>query len=83
MGFTHGAYFFREFLESFRCHALRIFGVGDQQDVSFRKLLLHLDLEDVSGGEFAVGEGFRDEPDPSVVAHGGQNQVGGGQLHVR
>ena len=45
-------------------------------------IALNLDLEDVSGGEFAVGEGFRDESDAEVVAHSGQNQVGGGQFHI-
>ena len=70
-------------LKRLRCHALGIFRVGNQQDVALRELLFNLDLEDVPGGEFAVGEGFGDESDPEVVAHGGQNQVGGGQLHIR
>ena len=61
---------------------MRIFRIGNQKDITFWELLLNLDLEDVSGGEFAVGEGFRDESDAEVVAHSGQNQVGGGQFHI-
>ena len=73
---------FCKFLKRLRCYTLRIFRIGDQQDIAFRELLFNLDLEDVSGGEFAVGEGFRDESDAEVVAHSGQNQVGGGQFHI-
>ena len=61
---------------------MRIFRIGNQKDITFWELLLNLDLEDVSGGEFAVGEGLRDESDVEVVAHSGQNQVGGGQFHI-
>ena len=61
---------------------MRIFRIGNQKDITFWELLLNLDLEDVSGGEFAVGEGFGDKSDAEVVAHSGQNQVGGGQFHI-
>ena len=78
-----GILLFCKFLKRLRCYTLRIFRIGNQQDIAFRELFFNLDLEDVSGGEFAVGEGFGDKSDAEVVAHGGQDEVGGGQLHIR
>ena len=58
-----GIFLFREFLKRLGCHTLGILRIGDQQDVAFRELLFNLNLKDVSGGEFTVGEGFRDKSD--------------------